>query len=117
MSLSVKLKSVDVDAARIADEYKNDDELGRFAAMEWHKLYLEYVPMRSGMLGRMVVYSPWKIKHNVPYASVQYHGKRFVHSKDRHPKASAEWDKAAAGVKSPQLARSIEAFLERRNGT
>ena len=92
------------------------ETLWKFAAQRWHVHYFEYVPMDTGNLAKLVRYSGENgcgtITHIMPYAHRQYTG-NFNFSKDKHPLACNNWDKAAAATKLPVISREIQAFIYR----
>ena len=90
----------------------NDAGFWTFAAEEWHRLYDPYVPMRTGMLKDIVTITPKQIEHTVPYARYQYNGTNFHFSKEQHPKASAQWDKAAEATQLPKLCSTMQAYVD-----
>jgi len=61
----------------------------------------EYVPMRTGNLRnsgiRGTTLGSGKVIYNAPYAASCYYAKRTF-SKDKHPKASAQWFEKAKAV-------------------
>lgn len=88
-----------------------DPAFWTFAATEWHRLYMPYVPMRTGMLMSQVVITPGQIEHTVPYAHYIYDNNlRF--RRDLHPLASREWDKAAEPTQKPKLIRAMQAYVD-----
>lgn len=102
--------------AQIASAIISDD-VKKFAAAEWHRLYTPFVPMGdTGQLANNVVYiaegSMGVIHHVVPYARYQYNGEGFTFRRDKHPLASAGWDKAAeAAGKKPELVQSLQGYI------
>lgn len=54
------------------------DELGKFAAHEWHRVITPYVPHREGNLERNVTYRPWEFEYNQPYSAYMYGGHVYV---------------------------------------
>ncbi len=91
--MNISVESVQIDIPKHLSKTQGD-KLGRFASVQWHKLYYGFVPMRTGTLANTVVYEPWLIKHTVPYAHYIYEGK-FSFRRDSHPLASRQWDKKA----------------------
>ena len=89
------------------------DKTGKFAAQEWHRLYSNFVPMRTGMLMRQVTFEPWTITHTVPYARRQYYGTNFNFSTEKHKLATARWDQVARRTQGERLAKAIEAWIAR----
>lgn len=86
-----------------------------------------YVPMREGTLSQTIQITPKYVRYYLPYAHYQYTGELYLaangsswakagekkypsgkplnYSKEQHPLASKEWDKA-------MMAANGEAFLE-----
>lgn len=88
-----------------------DKKFWTFAASEWHRLYKPFMPMDTGTLMNTVVIRPKEIEHTVPYAHRLYEG-HFNFRKDKHPKASRQWDKAAKPTEEPKLIRSLQAYID-----
>lgn len=89
-----------------------------FAAVTWHRLYNDFVPANTLNLANNVAYTSTAkkgtIRHVVSYASYPYNGKGMNFRRDRHPLASAQWDKAAeAAGKKQALVRDVQAFVKR----
>ena len=76
-----------------------DSGLGSILASEAAKGMDKFVPMRTGALAASVQASPFKVTYNTPYAKYAYRGKKKRFSTDKHPNATAFWDRAyvAAG--------------------
>ena len=119
------------------------DAFWEYAASEWHRLYKDYVPMKSGELYGQVTIEPKTITHTAPYAHYQYEGvmygpnypimengaiagffsmpnrkksatgRKLKYSHDLHPKATREWDKAAAPTQKKKLERAMMNYLRR----
>ena len=87
------------------------DAFWTYAASEWHRLYSPYVPMDTGALKNTVAIRPKEVEHTVPYAHRMYEG-HFHFRKDKNPKASRQWDKAAAPTQRPKLIRSLQAYID-----
>jgi hypothetical protein len=119
-----------------------DPAFWTFAATEWHRLYMPYVPMRTGMLMSQVVITPGQIEHTAPYAHYLYKGevygpnypitedgvavgwrspaglpkhptgRRLSFRHDLHPLASREWDQAARPTQEPKLVNAMQAYVD-----
>lgn len=90
----------------------------KFAAQDWHRLYNDFVPMRTGALASMVRYdvigSTGIVTHLVPYARRMYHGAGLKFSKNVHRLACAYWDKVAqAAGKKDTLIRDVKMYMRR----
>ena len=118
------------------------DKLWKFAATEWHRLYKDYVPMKSGNLYQNVIIEPGKITHMAPYTHYAYEGEVFgpnfpiyesgnlagffsqpnrrkkktgrslKFSRQFHPKATRKWDKAAQPTEKPKLIAAMQGFID-----
>ena len=88
-----------------------DPRFWTFAASEWHRLYKPFMPRDTGTLMNTVAIRPKEIEHTVPYAHYQYEG-HFNFRKDKNPKASRHWDKAAKPTEEPKLIRSLQAYID-----
>ena len=53
-----------------------------------------YVPFLNGPLSQTNIVSAEGVRYIQPYARYQYYGTNFNFTRDYHPLASAEWDKA-----------------------
>lgn len=105
-------------AAVIRDDAKINRATMLFAAQDWHRLYNDFIPMRTGQLASNVQYRATDkeatITHKVPYARYQYNGAGFNFSRDAHPLASAHWDEAAKGAgRAQKLANDIQRYIGR----
>lgn len=112
MKITISVADVSVDVKGLTDRTLNDRSLWTFAASEWHRLYEPYVPMDTGVLKDTVTIRPKEIEHTAPYAHYQYNGTNFNFRKDKHPKASAKWDQAAAASQLDKLASSMQAYID-----
>lgn len=102
----------------IRDDAKINERTMLFAATDWHRLYNDFVPMRTGLLAGNVAYhatdTRGEIVHKAPYAHYQYYGIGFKHSHNAHPLASAQWDQIARGAgRAHKLAADIQRFIAR----
>ena len=114
----------------------------KFAATEWHRLYKDWVPMKSGILYSNVHIEPKTITHMAPYAHYMYKGKTYgpnlpITEGDRitgyfsvpnrrkkptgkplrynhqfHGKASAKWDRAAKPTQMPLLVKTLQRYID-----
>lgn len=112
MKITISVADVNVDVHGITSRAKNDRAFWTYAAEEWHRLYEPYVPMDEGVLKDTVTIRPKEIEHTVIYARYQYNGVDFNFRRDKHPKASAKWDQAAAPTQLPRLASSLQAYID-----
>lgn len=109
MGFSVE-SEIHIDVDRLVKKVRGD-ALGLYAASAWHRLYTPYTPFDTGTLTYTVQINPWKITHTVPYAHKMYEG-HYNFKRDKHPRASRMWDKAAEPTQKPKLVREIQAFID-----
>ena len=137
MNIDFRVESVNIKEREILAAVRGP-KMGLAAATEWHRLYKDYVPMRTGTLYNTVDIRPWEIEHTAPYAHYQYEGevygpnvplgdgtffspivpkrptgRRLTHVKLYHPKASARWDAAAEPLQKPKLIQALQKFVDR----
>ena len=76
-----------------------DSGLGTFLASEAMKGMAKFVPMRTGQLAYSGRVQPFRVTYSTPYANRVYHGSGMRFTTDKHPNATAYWDRAyvAAG--------------------
>lgn len=120
----------------------NSDELWKFGAHEWWRLYYDYVPHDTGQLRNNVQIRPKEIEHREPYSRYIYYGTLMVDpefdvggftndggiswfsrpgvkkrnsGRALHLKnGSREWDKKAKQDKKDELlARSMQAWIDK----
>lgn len=136
MEIRVQIKKFDLKSNEILKAVRTG-HVGKYAAVEWLRLYKPYMPFESGILGATVEIEPWKITHTAPYAHYQYAGEVYGPSypiqdgaaffspkgkpkhrtgrriQYRNPRASAEWDKAVAQTQGHKLAQAIQDYIDR----
>ena len=139
--VDISVASVNVDSERIANQVMSNAAFWTFAATQWHRLYMDYVPMDTGMLRNTVRITPGVIEHIVPYAHYQYmgevygpnrpiyEGERVVgwysptikkhptgralkYSHKYAPKATKEWDKAAERTQYDKLIDTLQRYVD-----
>ena len=71
MTIHLSIESVNIDTGHILEAVEGE-ALWTYGAEEWHRLYGEYVPMKSGALYNTVNITGGglrgEIEHTVPYA-------------------------------------------------
>lgn len=115
-----------------------NDSTWLFAAQQWHRLYHQYVPFKTGTLAQSVTYAPGEITHTAPYAHYQYEGKVYgvnypimqggipvgYYSKGKKSptggtlkqNGQAHWDEYAAVAQGDALCKTIADFLLKQMG-
>ena len=110
MKVSVTVTS-DINIERMIAKIDND-KFWTFAATQWWVLYQPWVPKDTGNLAETVDISPKTIEHNTKYAVRQYFGEKFKFSKEKHPLASAKWDKSAQPTQESKLIQSLQEYID-----
>lgn len=89
----------------------NNSAFRKFAHTEWNRLIFPYVPFNTGTLAESVNISADCIEYRAPYALSVYKNNRN-YRKDKHPLASAQWDKAAEPTEKPKLIAALQAYVD-----
>lgn len=100
-----------IDVKRLTNKI-NSDKFGTFLATEWHGLYADWVPFRTGELYRKVRITPWQIEHYADHAAAVWNMNANFR-KEFHPHASREWSKAAQPFQKPKLVNAAQIFVNR----
>lgn len=85
-----------------------------YANTRLHAYCSPYVPMDTGMLDQTVDITKDYVHYKVPYARRIYEGDGLNFSTDKHPLATAHWDKAMAVAKGQKLADDITAYIKKK---
>lgn len=109
VKVKVNMDGVPKKLGRIAE----NKTLGTFLASEAQRGMNKYVPMRTGALSQSAAVKPFKVTYDVPYAQRVYYGKGLRFSRDKHPNATAEWDRAYKITSGQKLADAATQFLKR----
>lgn len=114
MGQNVKVK-INIDLQK-AGESKITDDVRLFAAKTAKDLMTDFVPMEEGILSTTVDVSVDGVHYKVPYARYQYNGINFNfnHDPNKHPLATAEWDKAMLASRGDKLTRDIQNYINRK---
>ncbi len=103
---------VNIKDKQIINNLKNNKTLWIAAAAEWHKLITPFTPYQTGNLSQNVAITAGKITYKSDYAKVNYYSINRNFRKDRHIKASAKWDKAAAPTQYKKLEDFINFYIK-----
>lgn len=98
---------------RKVDGIKSDGGLGLFMATEAMRGMSPYVPFRNGYLDASAEAEPFAVTYGTSYAGRMYRGTSLKFSRERHPLATAEWDRAYTAAHGQELARAATAYLGR----
>lgn len=98
------------------DVIANDDRVMLQINNELARIIDPWVPFLEGALAQTIEVDPKGITYTQPYATRQYYGVDFNHTKDYHPLASAMWDEAAMTVKREEFERIVENIVTKRLG-
>ena len=72
-----------------------------------------YVPMDTGALVQTTIVTRNSITYGVPYAKKMYNGDDLNFSREKHPLATSQWDKAMMIAKSSEVSRDAERIIKR----
>lgn len=110
--IDFKVKSNLSGASSKVKKISSNKSLGLFLANMAADGMNQYVPMDTGSLAGSAVASPFKITYSAPYAVYVYNGQGKNFSKERHPKATAEWNNAYKIAKGKELGKAGTDFLK-----
>lgn len=117
--MSHKTFTVEIDRRLIQDKLDviaNDDRVMLQINNELARIINPWVPFLEGPLSQDLDITPQGITYLQPYATRQYYGDDFNHTKDYHPLASARWDEVAMTVKRDEFERIVEKIVKKRLG-
>lgn len=89
----------------------NNRSVGLFVATTWERYMNPYVPMDTGILSQNTTIEPFKITYEQMYATHCFYGEGFNFRKEKHPLATARWDKATESAKGNVIAKEISEYL------
>lgn len=90
------------------------DDVRKYANTRLHAYCSPYVPMNTGYLDQTVEITPECVHYKAPYANRVHKGDGMNFSKDKHPLATAHWERSMAVAKGQQLANDITGYIERK---
>lgn len=111
MKISITVDA-DIHPQKYVNKIMNDETFWRFAAAEWHRLYQDWVPYRTGNLYDDVTITPGVIEHKAPYARYVYEGERMHFNRGQHAHASARWDQKAEPTQKPKLISTLQRYID-----
>ena len=96
-----------------------DDDVGRFLAETWAKIFEKYTPRDSGALGEYYITEPWKVTYTQRYAHYQWQGvskkgKPLNYNKEKNMLAQSHWEDAAERDKGNEVARAVTEYIKRK---
>lgn len=108
--------SINVDIPNISGVSRRlfTPEVMKYANTRLHAYCSPYVPMDTGMLDQTVDITPEYVHYKVPYAHKVHDGDGMNFSKDKHPLATAHWERSMAVAKGQQLADDITAYIKKK---
>lgn len=115
-----------LDVKGICDEIENDEELWKFASLEWWRLITPYTPMDTGQLafGVAMTGTPSQpsgdtqikakeIWYRQPYAH-RWYTTPANFRKDKHPLATAKWDDVARPQQEDKLIQALQNYIDNK---
>ena len=96
-----------------------DDDVGRFLAETWAKIFEKYTPRDSGTLGQSYITEPWKVTYKQRYSYYQWkgvskNGKPLNYNKEKNILAQSHWEEVAKRDKSSEVARAVTEYIKRK---
>lgn len=96
------------------DKIANSRKVGLFLASTCARYMNPYVPMKSGMLSQNVTIEPFTITYNQVYAHRLYEGNSFDFSHEKHPLATAHWDKPMVAARGKEIGKEVSEYIRQR---
>lgn len=90
------------------------DDVKVYANTRLHAYCSPYVPMNTGYLDQTVDITKDYVHYKAPYAHKNWDGDGLNFSKDKHPLATAHWERSMAAAKGQKLADDITEYEKRR---
>ena len=94
-------------------DFADDPDVLTFAASEAARGMSPYVPFKDGILDASATASVGKVTYQCHYAVYNFYGTDRRFRKDKHPNATAFWDRAYADAHGEELARSVGRYVFR----
>lgn len=111
MGVSVKLHLENKD--KIASRFCKNDNIGLFTAETCARYMDKFIPMDSGMLAQNYTTKPYEVSYNSVYAHKIFFGEGFNFSKEKHPLATARWDRACSSANINAIAKEVSEYIKR----
>lgn len=90
------------------------DDVKVYANTRLHAYCSPYVPMNTGYLDQTVDITKDYVHYKASYAHKNWDGDGLNFSKDKHPLATAHWERSMAVAKGQKLADDITEYEKRR---
>ena len=105
--------------AKVIRRRNIDDDVLRFTAETWGRIFEKYVPMDSGTLSQSYRTEPGKVIYDQRYAHYQWEGvskwgRPLNYSKEQHPLATSHWEQEAQRNKGKEVADAVTAYIRRQ---
>lgn len=105
-------------SATIIKRILNDD-VGRFTAETWGKIFEKYTPKDSGTLSQSYTTEPWKVTYEQKYSHYQWEGvskkgNPLNYNKEKNFLAQSHWEEAAFRDKKDEVAKAITEYIKRK---
>lgn len=109
------LQDFTIDQQRLMNKYF-DKDLGIFVAETCARYMNPYIPMDTGALSQNYITEPYKVTYTSVYARRIFYGEGMNFSKEKHPLATARWDRATEAAKKGAIAREVERYIKAKGG-
>lgn len=119
MGLKITIE-VDIKSSSKILSHILDDDVGRFTAETWAKIFQKYTPRDSGTLSKYYTTEPWKVTYEEIYSHYQWEGisrfsgKPLNYNKEKNFLAQSHWEEKAGRDKGKEVAQAITAYIRRK---
>ena len=113
--MSVKMQPTSVIKAHLGIE--PNGRVQKFFTQICAKKMDKYVPMDEGILRRykiqdnLIIYD--QLYANYQYEGISKYGKKLNYSTDKHPLATAHWDKEMWSAEGQDVVRQVQNYIKR----
>ena len=114
MNINVEMDSPTTITKRIFN-----DDVGRFVAETWAKIFTKYIPKDSGTLSQSYTTEPYKVTYAQRYSHYQWEGvskkgNPLNYSKEKNFLAQSHWEESAFRDKKDEVAKAVTEYIKRK---
>lgn len=107
---------VKVDLSNVPRKIKSicsNPKVGLFLASTCERYMNPYVPMDTGTLSQDTTVEQFRVTYNQPYAHRMFEGTNLNFNKEKHPLATAHWEKAMEVARKNDIATDVTNYIRK----
>lgn len=109
----MKVKTEMAGVPRKIRKIATNNQVGLFLASEIERQMVPYVPMDTGMLYQTTQLEPFRVIYEQEYGKAMYYGEGLNFRREKHPLATAHWDRAMIVAKKNDIASAVSEYIKR----